>query len=88
MIDRLHFLEKAIKESLGDIMIDVPVRRHDDAKKASHIGCPLSWYKRNAEVTKDYRAVTYEVMKRCGVLEEEQKKDLASLVKEIIKRYC
>lgn len=78
---------KDIKDSLGDIMFDTPIRRHDDAKKASHIGCPLSWYRRNAEITKDYVAITYEIMKRCGVLDKENEKELEDLTREITKKY-
>lgn len=84
--DREMYAE--IKESLGDLMFDVPIRRHDDAKKASHIGCPLAWYKRNGKVTNDYKAVTYEIMRRCGDISEEEEKERVELTKDIVRRYC
>lgn len=59
-------LYNKVKESLGNIFIDVPVRWNANAKLASHIGCPLCWFKRTLEVTKDYEVITEEILKRCG----------------------
>lgn len=57
-----------VREQLGSVFIDTPVRSNSNAKLAAHIGCPLCWLKRSAGVTQDYIAVTEEVLRRCGVL--------------------
>lgn len=79
---------RQVKESLGDVFIPIPIRRHTDAKMASFLGTPLSWYKKNGPVTKDYIAVTYEVMKRCKKFDEKKSSEFTNLVNEILKRYC
>lgn len=57
-----------VREQLGDVFIDTPIRSNSNAKLAAHIGCPLCWLKRSAGVTQDYIAVTEEVLRRCGAL--------------------
>ena len=59
-----------VREQLGNVFIDTPIRSNSNAKLAAHIGCPLCWLKRSAGVTQDYIAVTEEVLRRCGVLKE------------------
>lgn len=61
-----------IREQLGSVFIDTPVRSNTNAKLAAHIGCPLCWLKRSAGVTQDYIAVTEEVLRRCGILKEDE----------------
>lgn len=58
-----------VREQLGDVFIDTPIRSNSNAKLAAHFGCPLCWLKRTAGVTQDYIAVTEETLRRCGVLE-------------------
>lgn len=59
-----------VREQLGSVFIDTPIRSNSNAKLAAHIGCPLCWLKRSAGVTQDYIAVTEEVLRRCGTLKE------------------
>lgn len=59
-----------VREQLGSVFIDTPIRSNSNAKLAAHIGCPLCWLKRSAGVTQDYIAVTEEVLRRCGALKE------------------
>lgn len=63
---------KDVREQLGDIFINTPIRSNSNAKLAAHIGCPLCWLKRNAGITQDYIAVTEEVLRRCGELDDAQ----------------
>ncbi len=59
-----------VRDQLGDVFIDTPIRSNSNAKLAAHFGCPLCWLKRTAGVTQDYIAVTEETLRRCGVLEK------------------
>lgn len=76
-----------IKESLGKNFIEVPVRWNTNAKLASHIGCPLCWFKRTSKITKDYEVIVNEILKRCGQLDKKDYAAHQADIEEITKRY-
>lgn len=84
--DKDKYLE--IKEALEDNMFDVPIRRDTKVKWASDYSCPLTWFKRQAPVTKDFEVVTAEILKKVGLLEEKVFDSCyAETVNERMRRY-
>lgn len=84
--DREKYVE--IKDAIGDNMLDVAVRMDSKAKQARDYGCPLAWYKRSADVTMDVEIITAEILRRIGVLSDDEFHDrYADMVKERVEKY-
>lgn len=81
------YMYSSVKESLGEVFIDIPIRWNSYVKQASHFGCPLCWFKRNEKVTRDYELVTDEILRRCGLLETSKINNYVAEVISIVNRY-
>lgn len=84
--DREKYAE--IKEVIGDNMFDVAIRMDQQAKYSMDYGCPLAWYKRSADVTMDIEIVTAEMLRRIGMLSDEEFNSMYSdMIRERVNKY-
>lgn len=76
MINPVESFDKYVysecQEFIKDKFIELPIRRDTTAKQASSIGVPLCWYKRTSRAAKDYSLLTNEILKRLGLLTDEE----------------
>ena len=53
-----------LRESLGNLLIDTPIRYSTDSKWAMDFGIPLAYNKKSAPITKDYRELVSYIVER------------------------
>lgn len=61
-----RYLINDCKENMGDIVFNTYIRRSSAVSQARYYCKPLCYYKSTAPVTKDYEALTQEIIKRIG----------------------
>ena len=75
------------KMNIGEKFMRIPIRRDTSAKQASSVGVPLCWYKQTSNAAKDYRLLTYDILKRLNLLSEEDKKYTEESINTFIDKY-
>lgn len=61
-----RYIYNECKEQFGDLFIPVPIRKNVAVKEAPIQNLPVCFYDKNSNASKDYAALTDEILKRLG----------------------